>query len=131
MKEPILADTSVWINFLKGMESEEVAILTEYIREGDTVHLCPGIIQEILQGITDDQQFNEIREYLLAFDILNDDGVEMAIGAANLYRSLRKKGITIRKSNDCLIARYAIKHNVTVLHQDRDFDLIFQNHLLE
>ncbi len=128
MKEPILADTSVWINFFKGIESEEVTMLSEYIHEGDTVYLCPVIIQEILQGIMDDQQFIEIRKYLLAFDILNDDGVEVAIGAANLYRSLRKKGITIRKSNDCLIAQYAIKHNVTVLHQDRDFDLVFQNH---
>jgi predicted nucleic acid-binding protein len=128
MKEPVLADTSVWMNFFKGIESEEVTMLSEYIHEGDTVYLCPVIMQEILQGIMDDQQFIEIREYLLAFDILNDDGVEMAIGAANLYRSLRKKGITIRKSNDCLIAQYAIKHKITVLHMDRDFDLIFQNH---
>lgn len=129
MKEPILVDTSVWISFLKGTESPEASLLAEYIWEDAKVYLCPVIIQEILQSISDDSQFNEIQEYLLAFDILNDDIIEMAIGAANLYRSLRKQGITIRKSNDCLIAHYALKNKIRVLHRDRDFDLIFQEFL--
>ena len=127
MKGPLLADTSVWINFFKGNESKEVTILTKYIENDGPIFLCPTIVQEILQGINNDKQFREIKKYLLAFNILNDDGLEMAISAANLYRSLRKKGITIRKSNDCLIAQYAINHSLHVLHQDRDFDLIIEN----
>ncbi len=125
MNEPILADTSVWINFLNGTESPEVDALTEYIRNDYPVYLCPTIIQEILQGIADEDQFHAIKEYLLAFSILQYDAVNMAIAAATLYRILRKKGITIRKSNDCHIAQYAIQHSLKVLHQDRDFDLIF------
>jgi predicted nucleic acid-binding protein len=128
MKGPLLADTSVWINFFKGNESKEVTILTKYIENDGPIFLCPTIVQEILQGINNDKQFREIKKYLLAFNILNDDGLEMAISAANLYRSLRKKGITIRKSNDCLIAQYAINHSLHVLHQDRDFDLIIENY---
>lgn len=128
MKGPILADTSVWINFFKGINSKEVSILTQYIENDDPIFLCPTIVQEILQGINNDKQFREIKEYLLAFGILNDNGLEMAISAAILYRSLRKKGITIRKSNDCLIAQYAINHSLHVLHQDRDFDLIIENY---
>jgi predicted nucleic acid-binding protein len=128
MKGPLLADTSVWINFFKGNESKEVTILTKYIENDGPIFLCPTIVQEILRGINDDKQFREIKKYLLAFNILNDDGLEMAISAANLYRSLRKKGITIRKSNDCLIAQYAINHSLHVLHQDRDFDLIIENY---
>ena len=127
MKGPLLADTSVWINFFKGKESKEVTILTTYIENDNPIFLCPTIVQEILQGINNDKQFREIKKYLLAFKILNDDGLEMAISAANLYRSLRKKGITIRKSNDCLIAQYAINHSLHVLHQDRDFDMIIEN----
>ena len=128
MTFPILADTSVWINFFKGIESKEVRILTTYIENDDPIFLCPTIVQEVLQGIPNDRQFKEIKEYLLAFPLLDDDGLEMAISSANLYRSLRKKGITIRKSNDCLIAQYAINHSLHVLHQDRDFDLIIENY---
>jgi predicted nucleic acid-binding protein len=127
MNEPILADTSVWINFFNGTESPEVKILTDYIQNDYPVYLCPVIIQEILQGIADEDHFHDIKEYLLAFPILQNDAVDMAIAAATLYRSLRKKGITIRKSNDCLIAQYAIQHSLKVLHQDRDFDLIFDH----
>ncbi|MGB3464607.1 MAG: PIN domain-containing protein [Cyclobacteriaceae bacterium] len=123
----ILVDTSVWINFIKGIESDEVTKLATYIEQDDPIYLCPTIIQEVLQGINNDKQYGQVKEYLMAFNILNDDGIEMAVGSAELYRSLRKKGVKIRKSNDCLIARFAIKHGLEVLHQDRDFDRIFEN----
>jgi len=128
MNRPVLADTSVWINFFKGVDSKEVEVLIRYIENDSPVYLCPTIVQEVLQGINNDKQFREVLASLLAFNILNDDGVEMAVSAANLYRWLRKRGITIRKSNDCLIAQYAIKHSLQVLHQDRDFDLIMENY---
>jgi len=128
MKGPIIADTSVWINFFKGVDCKEVQELIGYIENDLPVYLCPTIVQEVLQGISSDKQFREVLASLLAFNFLNDDGLEMAISAAGLYRSLRKKGITIRKSNDCLIAQYAIKHSLQVLHRDRDFDLILENY---
>lgn len=125
--QPIIADTSVWISFFNGIETPQVQTLTDYIKGDDPIFLCPTIIQEILQGINDDKQYEQVKDLLLAFNIFNDDSLEIAISAANLYRSLRKKGITIRKSNDCLIAQYAIKHSMKILHQDRDFDLIMGN----
>ena len=128
MNTSIIADTSVWINFFKGVESDEVNELVRFIENDQPIYLCPTIVQEVLQGITNDRQFKEIKEYLLAFPILNYDALEMAISAASLYRTLRKKGITIRKSNDCLIAQYAIKYSLSVLHQDRDFDLMLKNY---
>jgi len=128
MNGPVLADTSVWINFFNGVDSKEVEVLIRYIESDWPVYLCPTIVQEVLQGINNHKQFKEVLASLLAFNILNDDGVEMAVSAANLYRWLRKRGITIRKSNDCLIAQYAIKHSLQVLHQDRDFDLIMENY---
>lgn len=128
MNGPVLADTSVWINFFNGVDSKEVEVLIRYIESDWPVYLCPTIVQEVLQGINNHKQFKEVLASLLAFNILNDDGVEMAVSAANLYRWLRKRGITIRKSNDCLIAQYAINHSLQVLHQDRDFDLIMENY---
>lgn len=126
--EPIIVDTSVWIDFFKGIESQNVQTLSEYLENDFTIFMCPTIIQEILQGITNDKQFKEVKEYLLAFPILNDDGIQLAISAAKLYRSIRKKGITIRKSNDCIIAHYALKYSIKILHQDRDFDMILDNY---
>jgi predicted nucleic acid-binding protein len=61
---------------------------------------------------------------MLAIDMLEIEPVEAAIGAADLYRELRKKGVTIKKSNDCLIAFYAIYFNIPILHNDSDFNLI-------
>jgi predicted nucleic acid-binding protein len=91
------------------------------------VFTCPVIIQEILQGIRDDKSFNEVKISFLALPVLIEDPVEAAVGAAQIYRQLRRKGITIRKSNDCLIAYYALKNSKKVIHRDRDFDLIFRN----
>ena len=110
------------------MENHQVDVLTEYLENDDPVYLCPTILQEVLQGIKSDKHYREVKDCLLAFEILNDDGIEMAISSAALYRTLRKKGIAIRKSNDCLIAQYAIKYALKILHQDRDFDLIMKNH---
>jgi predicted nucleic acid-binding protein len=85
---------------------------------------CPIILQEILQGIRKDSDYRKVKDIVLSYPILKMDPVQAAIEAANLYRDLRKKGLTIRKSNDCLIASYAIKYNIPLLHNDSDFDLI-------
>lgn len=127
MMEPIIVDTSVWIDFFQGRNTVQVKTLTEYIENDYPIYLCPTIIQEILQGIVYDQKFNKIKDYILAFNILNDDAIQLAISAAGLYRTLRKKGITIRKSNDCLIAQYALNYSLKILHNDRDFDMIIEN----
>ena len=90
--------------------------------------MCPTIIQEILQGIINDSQHKKIKDYLMCFGVLNDDSLETAFGAVKIYRSLRKKGISIRKSNDCLIAHYAFKYSLNILHKDRDFDMILNHY---
>lgn len=125
--KPILADTSVWIDFFTGIKSKEADTLTEYLENDHTIFICPTIIQEILQGISNDSTYEEIKDYLLALPILNDDAIEVSIMAANLYRKLRKKGVTIRKSNDCLITQFAIKHGLDILYKDRDFNLIMKH----
>jgi predicted nucleic acid-binding protein len=57
--------------------------------------------------------------------------IEAALDAANLYRSLRQKGVTIRKANDCLIAAYAIHFSIEICHNDVDFDQIAQHSSLK
>lgn len=121
MRKKIIVDTSVWIQFLNGVPSKEVDYLKEAVLIGELIYLCPIIIQEVLQGIRDDKQYEVVKDYLLAFDRLEWEPVAASIAAADLYRSLRKKGITIRKSNDCLIAAFAKEFGISVLHVDRDF----------
>ncbi|MCF6352281.1 MAG: PIN domain-containing protein [Cyclobacteriaceae bacterium] len=128
MNEAILVDTSVWISFFKDIDNSQVRTLTNYISNDYPIYTCPTIVQEILQGVKEDTKYRAIKEILLAFNMLNEDALEMALLSANLYRNLRKKGITIRKNNDCLIAQHAIKYGLPILHQDRDFSMILDNY---
>jgi predicted nucleic acid-binding protein len=126
MKDKLLFDTSIWIDFFNGTDNEKVSLLTEYITNDYPIYICPVIIQEILQGIKSDKQYIEVKEAILALIIINEDPVMAAIGAADLYRKLRKTGLTIRKGNDCLIAWYGIKNSLKIIHRDRDFDIILK-----
>lgn len=127
MKNGLLFDTSIWIDFFLGNDSEETNLFTHYLKEDLPVFTCAVIIQEVLQGIRDDKTFEEVKESFLTLPILTENSVDAAIGAAKIYRLLRKKGITIRKSNDCLIAYYAIRNSKKIIHRNRDFDLISEN----
>ena len=120
----ILVDTSVWIDALNGTKNWQANVLEQLIDANAPVVLCPVIVQEILQGIKADTDSNLVKENLSGFEMLHTDAVEAAHGAATLYRNTRKRGITIRKSNDCLIAFYAIYHDVLLLHNDEDFNKI-------
>ena len=75
--------------------------------------------------LRDDSQHQLILNYLLLFPKFESDFADY-LEAANIYRSLRKRGLTIRSPVDCLIAALAIKHKVSLLHKDSDFALISQ-----
>ena len=123
----ILVDTSVWIDALNGRESWQTKLLNQLIDNDMSVVLCPVIIQEILQGIREDKDFYVVKNNLSGFELLSIDPLVASYGAATLYRNVRKQGITIRKSNDCLIAFYSIFCNAVLLHNDEDFTRIAQH----
>jgi len=119
----IIADTSVWISFLNGSNDAATHELREAAFSAQ-LYICPVIIQEILQGIKDDSIFKLCKEQLVAVPMLKANMWDASTGSASIYRQLRKLGITVRKPNDCLIAWYAIAYDLSLLHSDRDFDLI-------
>ncbi len=123
MKE-VLIDTSVWIDFLNGTNNRQTDVMSKILYDETEVFISPQIIQEILQGISNDAEHNLMKEKLLSLNVLNIDSIESAIGASSLYRTLRKKGVTVRKTNDVLIAFYCLYFNIPILHKDRDFDKI-------
>ena len=126
----ILVDTSVWINFFKANETESSLFLKNNI-SNIIVATCPVIVQEVLQGVLSDKEFRAVNSYFNALTKFSDNPYELALDAARLYRDVRKAGFTIRKPNDCLIACYAIKNNVRLLHDDRDFCHIALNSNLQ
>ena len=120
-------DTSVWIEFFKGNKSDQTRLLVYHLENDLPVYYCPVILQEVLQGIKKDSEYEEVKDAFTVLNKLNADPYQAATGAAELYRNLRKKGITIRKGNNCLIAWYGIKNNLEIIHCDRDFDMIKLN----
>ena len=126
--ERAIFDTSVWIDFFKNTGSKEAILLEEYVKyASQNVLLTPTIIQEILQGVRTEQEFIQKRRVLQSYNLLKPDWEITSIVAAKLYFDLRKKGVTIRKSTDCLIAQIAIQNDVLLVHIDSDFELIAQN----
>jgi len=120
----VLIDTSVWIDFLNGADNTVTKKMSDIISGETEIFICPPVLQEILQGIVKDEDYEILKEKLFSLNILEIDPIEAAVGASNLYRSIRKKGHTIRKSNDVLIAHYCIYYNIPILHKDRDFDTL-------
>jgi predicted nucleic acid-binding protein len=118
----IIVDTSVWIDFFnKKNISPETVILKKLIEDNKQFYICPVIYQEVLQGIRDNNLFEKIKKILLKHNMVDIDIIEATNKAVDIYRTLRKKGITIRKSMDCLIASYAIIGKMYLLHKDSDF----------
>jgi predicted nucleic acid-binding protein len=123
--QKVLFDTSVWINLFRNKENKQTQYLQELVLlNSESIFLTPTIIQEILQGLKTEKEFENKKRVLFSFNILETHWLETSISAAKLYFDLKKKGITIRKSNDCLIAQIAIDNNCLLVHNDSDFDLI-------
>ena len=120
----ILVDTSVWIDFIRGVNSPQRITLHRFIENEEDISITEIILMEILQGIKKDKDFNTMKDHLLAFPIHKPRGTETYLKAAEIYRDCRKMGKTVRKTIDCIIAAVCIENNLTILHKDSDFDLI-------
>ncbi len=116
-----LVDTSVCIEVFRKpsrLRLEEVVSL-------DEVTTCLPVIQEVLQGFREDFAFRRAREAMLAFPCVESPlSLASFEEAVALHRAGRRAGVTIRSSADCVIAAAAIRHDLTVLHVDRDFEAL-------
>ena len=124
----ILVDTSVWIELFR--KSSDFNIEDEIDLE--EIVTCLPVIQEVLQGFDDQRAYQVAREAMFAFPIVESPITEDAfLRAIDLYRTARRAGITVRSNIDCLIGACAIRHSLTVLHRNRDFDGLAQISPLE
>jgi len=114
----LLVDTSLWIEVFKRSPSFD---LTRVAAPDEWV-VCLPIVQEVLQGFRDDGAYRIARDAMLAMPMVEAPLEEsLFLEAADLFRVARKSGKTIRSATDCLIAACAIRHDLVVLHHDRDF----------
>ena len=123
----MLVDTSVWIDYLNGVQSKHTDSLDAGIVEGIVV-IGDLIFLEILQGIRGDRDYRKTKQTLMTLEQYELFGKGMAEKCAENYRALRKKGITVRKTTDVIIATFCIEQRIPLLFLDRDF-IPFVDHL--
>lgn len=114
----ILVDTSVWIDVFRARNPLDLSALVDF----DEVVTCLPIVQEVLQGFGEERGYRVARQSMLALPIVESPLSEsLVLEAVDLYRSARRTGRTVRSSVDCLIAACALRHDLEVLHRDRDY----------
>jgi hypothetical protein len=116
----VLVDSSVWIAYFNGIETRETALLDGLLGR-EPVAIGDLILTEVLQGFRDDADYATARELLAGLTIFELLGKVRAIRAAEHYRSLRKMGVTVRKTTDTIIATFCIEERLPLLYADRDF----------
>ena len=123
----VIVDSSVLIAYLGNRDNRHTAWMRRQGR-AQRIGLTTLTLTEVLQGIRKDDEFLFALRTFAAFEILETGSSALAIGSARNYRNLRKLGITIRSTIDCLIATFCIENGYELLHEDRDFDA-FEQHL--
>ncbi len=117
----ILVDSSVWIAYFNGNKTTQTDYLDASLGKTPLV-IGDLILTEVLQGFYDDKAFKIAKDLLLAIPFMPMGGQVLAVESALHYRFLRRKGVTIRKTIDVMIGTFCIHHQLTLLHDDRDFD---------
>lgn len=119
----IVVDTSVWIDFFADRRSAEVTYLSSCLDVGlEDVFLTDIVLTEVLQGLRTERDVHRVEQHLSPFGVLRLTDLSDFRHAAQLYRQARRKGVTIRRTNDCLIAALCIREGIPLLHRDVDFD---------
>jgi predicted nucleic acid-binding protein len=117
----ILVDSSVWIDYFIGKISPQTDRLDAALGK-ESIVVGDLILVEVLQGFRSDHDFRKAKEILAYFPFMPMLGKELAIKSAENYRFLRKRGVTVRKTIDVIIGTFCIHHDISLLHDDQDFE---------
>ena len=125
-----LVDTSAWVEFLRASGSPTHLRLRELVGARSPLFTTDVVVMEVLAGARGDEHLVSLRRLLNVASFLPTEPSDYE-EAASLYRRCRAQGATVRKLTDCLIAAVAIRHEVAVLHNGGDFDLLAHHTELE
>lgn len=113
-----LVDTSIWVAVLRRKDPLDLTSVVAF----DDIVTCLPVVQEVLQGFKDERTYRIAKDSMRSLPTLDDPlHFEVFDSAVELYRAARRAGVTVRSSIDCLIATSALRHDVGVLHFDRDY----------
>lgn len=116
----IVVDSSVWIDFLNGNDAPHVRRLDGFLGTREVI-IGDLMLCEVLQGLESERAAREVETLLRPFAVVPMVGATIAIAAARNFRSLRSRGITVRKTIDLLIGTWCIENRMPLLHNDGDF----------
>jgi len=117
----VVVDTSVWVDFLNGRRCRQTDLLDDLLT-GEFVLTGDLIVAEVLQGIRTDADYRRTLDAMNGLPFTDMLGRDIAVSSAAHYRTLRKNGVTIRKTIDVMIATFCVHNGLPLLHNDRDFD---------
>ncbi len=124
----MLLDSSAWIAYYRNLELPFTEFVEEILMKNKPIYTCPLVIQEILQSFANEKEYAKAYiSFLMYPNFVLRDQKKVAIDATNIYRNCWRKGFTIRKPNDCiiaLIALIALTYDLELLHNDKDFESI-------
>ncbi len=118
----IVVDTSVWVDFFRDQSTPKVEKFVALVEDDAGIAITDVILTEILQGLRSERDVRRVERRLEFFEVLRLNDLDDFRRAATLYRGARRKGVTIRRTLDCLIASVCIREDVPLLHADVDFD---------
>ena len=116
----IIVDTNTWADFFNGLEAPHAERLDAALRDEEDVSVIPIIVTEVLQGFRSDTGFRSARRLLVSLPIIHPT-IECHVRAARLFRTLRRKGVTVRGAVDCVIAQTCLDTGAELLSPDADF----------
>lgn len=116
-----IVDTSVWIEFFKSKSSPVALALADRVANQEFSCINGFIEMELLQATRNEKDARELKSYLKEFQYFPNAPYAYFELASEIYRHCRSKGVTIRKSFDCLIAANALIEDMPIMHHDRDF----------
>ncbi|MEX2548820.1 MAG: PIN domain nuclease [Nitriliruptoraceae bacterium] len=122
----VLVDTSAWVEYLRGTGSPHNDWIRGAILAERPLAWTEPVFYELIAGAGSPRRVGDLRALLLRGPIFGVEGLQDWEDAAQLYRSARSKGLTVRSSIDCLIAAVALRTGSPLLALDRDFEALAQ-----
>ena len=120
-RQMILVDSSVWVDYFNGRKTPQTDWLDSAFGNIPVI-MGDLILTEVLQGFQNQKDFKIARDLLLGLPFVPIMGRTIALQSAENYRSLRRKGVTVRKTIDIIIGTFCIYYQLPLLHDDRDFE---------
>ena len=119
----LVVDSSVWVDFFNDADNPAADLLEQLLDHGEVRLVVPDLVLfEVLRGFRHEREHRQARLLMETLSIEAAGGAEVALAAAQHYRSLRAQGVTVRSPIDVLLAAFCIENDYALLHRDRDFD---------